>query len=164
MEKYWDNPEYYRQKCRDYYIKHKEYNCARSIKYAKEHRQEVRISKRNYERKRRRENIVYKLHSNIRAAISRCFQNRQYKSFNLVQNCGYALEDLKRHLESKFQEGMNWDNYGFGSDKWNIDHIIPIAAWNITSTKDESFKKCWGLNNLQPLWQIDNLKKGKKIL
>lgn len=70
----------------------------------------------------------------------------------------FTLEELKEHLESKFQPGMTWDNHG----KWHIDHIRPIASFNITSYKDEDFKKCWCLENLQPLWAKDNLSKGAK--
>ena len=33
------------------------------------------------------------------------------------------VKKLKRHLESRFEEGMNWAN--FVSGKWQIDHIIP---------------------------------------
>ena len=29
---------------------------------------------------------------------------------------------------------------------------------------DEDFKKAWALSNLQPLWAIDNLKKGTKLM
>ena len=50
---------------------------------------------------------------------------------------------------------MNWDNYG----QWYIDHIIPKAAFNITSPYCDDFKKCWALDNLQPLWAENNIKK-----
>ena len=64
-------------------------------------------------------------------------------------------EDLEKHLESKFEEGMSWDNYG----EWHIDHIIPQSHFDINSADCEEFKKCWSLENLQPLWKKDNLKK-----
>ena len=67
-----------------------------------------------------------------------------------------------KHLEKQFQNGMNWDNYTkFG---WHIDHIIPVDAFNFTTTKDKEFKECWKLSNLQPLWAYDNWKKNNKIL
>jgi hypothetical protein len=70
----------------------------------------------------------------------------------------FTLKELKEHLESLFQPGMTWENQG----KWHIDHIRPIASFNITSYKDKDFKKCWCLENLQPLWAKDNLSKGAK--
>ena len=71
---------------------------------------------------------------------------------------GYKLQDLKNHLESKFQDGMSWKNIGV----WHIDHIRPISSFNFESFEDIEFKKCWALNNLQPLWAFDNLSKGNK--
>jgi len=57
-------------------------------------------------------------------------------------------------LEHQFKEGMNWDNQG----KWHIDHIIPLSSGN---TEEEIIKLCH-YTNLQPLWAIDNMKKGSK--
>lgn len=71
---------------------------------------------------------------------------------------GYSLEELKIHLESLFQEGMTWDNYG----KWHIDHIKPRSSFRFKSAEDVEFKECWALSNLQPLWAKDNLSKGCK--
>lgn len=68
----------------------------------------------------------------------------------------YTYNDLKTHLELQFQNGMSWDNYG----KWHIDHKRPVSSFNITSFECNDFKECWSLENLQPLWAIDNLKKG----
>jgi len=68
----------------------------------------------------------------------------------------YDLKDLMVHLESLFTDGMSWDNYG----KWHVDHIIPKSYFKFTSVNDESFKQCWALKNLQPLWAKDNMSKG----
>jgi hypothetical protein len=70
----------------------------------------------------------------------------------------YSLKELIDHMKSKFQEGMTLDNYG----EWHVDHIRPVSTFNITSQECEDFKLCWSLSNLQPLWAIDNLKKGAK--
>lgn len=71
----------------------------------------------------------------------------------------YTIDELKSHIESKFIEGMTWENMG----EWHIDHIIPISAFNINSSEDLDFKKCWALKNLQPLWQKDNLSKRNRL-
>jgi hypothetical protein len=62
--------------------------------------------------------------------------------------------DLKKNIESKFIDGMTWDNYG----EWHIDHIKPISSFN----KNEEPKIVNSLDNLQPLWAFDNLSKGCK--
>jgi len=76
---------------------------------------------------------------------------------------GYTLQELKKRIESKFQPGMSWDNWGRGPDKWHIDHIIPISAFNFTSVDDLDFKRCWALKNLQPLWEPQNLSKNNRL-
>lgn len=71
----------------------------------------------------------------------------------------FKVTDLKQHLESLFQPGMSWDNYG----DWHIDHIKPVSLFDITSYDCEDFKKCWCLENLQPLWAEDNRKKSNLV-
>jgi len=68
------------------------------------------------------------------------------------------LNDLMQHLSSKFSKGMSFENYG----QWHIDHIRPVASFNFDSAEHPDFKKCWALNNLQPLWAVDNKMKGDK--
>ncbi len=68
---------------------------------------------------------------------------------------GYTLEDLMAHLESRFEPGMTWENYG----TWHIDHIVPRAAFDYVALDDPGFRECWALSNLQPLWSEDNIKK-----
>ena len=69
---------------------------------------------------------------------------------------GCSFEFLKIHLESKFQKGMAWINYG----KWHVDHIIPLSS----ATTVESISKLCHFTNLQPLWAFDNLSKNGKII
>ena len=71
----------------------------------------------------------------------------------------YTLNDLKLHLEGLFTDGMSWGNYG----RWHIDHIRPVSSFNIKSFNCEDFKLCWSLENLQPLWAIDNFNKSNKF-
>jgi len=72
---------------------------------------------------------------------------------------GYTVEQLKKHIEKQFTDGMSWDNHG----EWHVDHIIPMSKFNFEKPEDDDFKKCWALKNLQPLWAIDNMKKHCKI-
>lgn len=72
---------------------------------------------------------------------------------------GYSLDELVRHLESKFLPGMSWDNYG----EWHIDHVIPKSVFNYSSPRCIDFRRAWALPNLQPLWASDNRRKGDKV-
>jgi hypothetical protein len=71
---------------------------------------------------------------------------------------GYTLADLIAHLEALFVDGMTWANYG----EWHIDHVRPIASFEITSVDCDDFRACWELANLQPLWAADNIAKGAR--
>ena len=73
---------------------------------------------------------------------------------------GYTVADLRERLEGLFKQGMTWDNYG---SAWHIDHIIPIRAFNFSSVEHLDFKRCWALDNLQPLWAFENLKKNGRF-
>jgi len=98
-------------------------------------------------------NVMYTRMSNsIRRSLNDTASNWE----NMV---GYTVEDLMKHLESLFEVGMTWEN----REEWHIDHIIPLAYFNYTSPEDEDFKKCWALENLQPLWAYDNKSKNNKI-
>jgi len=70
---------------------------------------------------------------------------------------GCTTKQLIQHVEAQLKPGMTWENYGDAIDQWQIDHIIPLVAFNL---KKESHVK-WANNfkNLQPLWSGDNLKK-----
>ncbi len=64
---------------------------------------------------------------------------------------GTSIENVKRNLESQFQPGMNWENYG----KWHVDHIVPLAS----AKSKEELEKLYHYTNLQPLWAADNIRK-----
>jgi hypothetical protein len=70
---------------------------------------------------------------------------------------GCEPEELKKHLENLFVDGMTFENYG----EWEIDHCKPISSFDLTEI--EEVKKCFNYKNLQPLWMHDNRVKRSKI-
>jgi hypothetical protein len=92
-------------------------------------------------------------------ALRKALRNKSGSWKSLV---GYTTDELKKHLEDKFVDGMDWDLFVKG--KIHIDHIIPKSHFKYQKYTDEEFIMCWSLDNLQPLWAKDNLKKGAKIL
>lgn len=130
-------------------------------KYREKNIDKIKKTKRDYERNRKASDPIYKLISNFRTAIyqvlkeSNVEKNKHY--FDILQ---YTPEELIVHLELQFKDSMNWDNYGF----WHVDHKLPITHFNIQEMGDEEFMKCWSLENLQPMWAEDNLRKSNKII
>ena len=73
---------------------------------------------------------------------------------------GCTVEQVVQHIEKQFTPGMTWDNQGKADDEWEIDHIIPFVAFDV-SNRDEQFIVSW-YQNLQPLWGPANRSKGGK--
>jgi len=107
-------------------------------------------------RNKRRSTPKGKLRHSFSSLMSYRLASKSKKS--TFSEVSYSLEELMSHLELLFKPGMTWDNYG----KWEVDHIKPDCQFNYQSTKDQSFKECWALSNLQPMWSIDNkIKNGR---
>ena len=99
-----------------------------------------------------------KIRDAMSKGIRKSLKSKKEGSWKNLVN--YTLEELMYHLEKQFKPGMTFENHGL----WHIDHIIPVSSFKITSNDCDEFKKCWDLNNLQPLWAKENLQKGSKIL
>ena len=112
-----------------------------------------------YNNTRTKTNIQYKLSKALRSRLYHALQGNQ-KTGSAVRDLGCSIDELKMHLESKFQSGMSWDNWSF--DGWHIDHIKPLASFDL-SDRAQLLLACH-YTNLQPLWAIDNLSKGDSII
>jgi len=131
----------------------------RNKEYRKTHKQE-----RNAQLKERRKiDTAFNINASMSTAIRESLKDGK-NGDHWEALVDYDLEELMAHLKSKFTDGMNWDNYGWGKDKWNIDHVIAKCHFNITSRYCQDFKDCWALDNLQPLWQIRNFEKGNRLM
>lgn len=92
--------------------------------------------------------------------IIRLKKGRKYAS--AISLVGCSIEHLKDHLEKQFVDGMTWGNYGFGKNKWTIDHILPLDSFNLFNIEEQ--KKAFHYTNLQPMWGSANFRKSNKIL
>lgn len=119
--------------------------------------QDKQLYYREYHRKRRQTDINYKLLYNLRIRL-RSALKQNAKTGTTLQFLGCSIDKFKTHLESKFQPGMTWENYGYKG--WHLDHIRPLSSFDLTDT--EQLRHAAHYTNIQPLWAIDNLKKGAK--
>jgi hypothetical protein len=128
--------------------------------YRKQNKERIKEVKRIYQKHKRHTDPLYKLISNFRTAIYIVLkENNLHKYGHYFDVLGYTPNELIEHLEKQFIDGMNWENYG----EWHIDHIRPISSFMFESSEDEEFKKCWSLENLQPMWGVENIRKGNKL-
>ena len=150
---YWSNVDNNREKAR------KKGQKFRTSDSYKNWRDSNRDRLNSWYRQKRQTDPLYKLACNCRNRIYSILKNKYKKSAwkNII---GCTTEELHNYLESKFQPGMSWDNYGYGTDKWNIDHIMPLSS---AKNKKEIIDLC-NFKNLQPMWQVENFKKSDKIL
>jgi hypothetical protein len=109
---------------------------------------------------KRYSSVKARIHSSISGYICKLLKGKKggRKWEDLI---GYSIQDLMSHLESKFKDGMSWNNYG--KHGWSIDHIIPVSVFNFNSVNDMDFHRCWALSNLQPMWHPDNIRKFNRI-
>lgn len=123
-------------------------------KYRKKHKKRIYKQIRNIEKEKYKTNICFKVRKNTQRRILLALKGK-CKSANTVELLGCSIEEYKKYLESKFQEGMKWENHGIYG--WHIDHIKPCASFDLTNPEEQ--KKCFHYTNTQPLWADENVKK-----
>lgn len=134
--------------------KSKEYiESRRKIRRASDRRRKDK--RREYERQRRATDPNYRLECQIRSRTLKALKNNS-KSDSTVGLLGCSIPYARKHLESQFTHGMNWDNHGVLG--WHIDHIIPCASFDLSDPEQQ--RQCFHYTNLQPLWAQDNEVKG----
>ena len=163
MKKYESKPETKKRKSKNHKV-WSEKNRDHLNNYHKEWREKNinkhRENKRNYEKNRKSNDPLYKLIGNFRTAIYQVLkENNIKKNGHYFEILKYTPEQLIEHLEKQFSDEMTWDNYGL----WHVDHKHPISLYNIKEIGDDEFLKCWSLDNLQPMWGCENIKKSNKL-
>lgn len=109
-----------------------------------------------YLRNKRKSDPMFALRFKMRAIIRKAFDRNGYTKKSKSQLIlGCTFEQLKKHLENKFQLGMTWEN----RSEWHIDHITPLSSANT----EEDVIRLNHYTNLQPLWAEDNLRKSDKM-
>lgn len=137
-KRYENNKEYIKQKNNEYYYANKEVVMKKALIRQKE-----------------------RLKTDRMYLLSRRLRNRLYcalKTKNWKKHTKFALyigcdsETLVNHIQVQFKDGMSWDNQG----QWHIDHIIALDS----ATTEEELHKLCHYTNLQPMWALDNIRKG----
>jgi hypothetical protein len=160
---------------KNYYQQHKEYyklwrnnNKPKVLEYHKRHRSQKRkymiwyreknkfayqMYQKMYRERRRRTDPNFKVSENLRSRLNTALRH-QSKTGSAIRDLGCSIEDFKTYITTKFSPGMTWDNYG----EWELDHIIPLSRFNLTDRNQ--LLMALNYTNYQPLWKIDNIRKG----
>lgn len=111
-------------------------------------------------RERRKDDPNYKIMASVRSRLIQAIKGRR-KSKRTAEILGARIEVVRAHIESQFQDGMTWENWGrgwHGAREWHLDHIKPLASFDLTDP--EQLATAAHYTNLQPLWAVENLRKG----
>lgn len=154
-------------KQREYRIKNADVIRQRRRRYRSQNAAKIKASKQTYAAnnrekiaksiaRRRAKNPIARMANSMRRSIRRYLDAGQKGEMSSFEIIGCSKDDLRNHLQSKFKDGMTWENYG---KHWHIDHIVPLIS---ARTADDVKRLChW--TNLQPLTAFENISKGSKI-
>ena len=133
------------------------YRDEKEREYRKNNKDRINANARKRLRKKVN-NPLYIVSSRLRSRLSVSLRmGGIIKSLKTFELCGCNQKELVAYIESKFTEGMSWENHGLKG--WHIDHIIPCCDFDLNNPIEQA--KCFHFTNMQPLWWHDNLKKRK---
>jgi len=154
-----ENPEYYNAVCKRYRDRNPKKRYEICMKWKRDNPEKCKVIQRKSNKKTRSTpsgNLNHRMSVSIQRALKGNKKGRKWEDM-----IGYTLDDLKKHIEAQFVDGMTWALLLKG--KIHIDHKIPKSVFNYKTSEDIDFHRCWALSNLQPLWAKDNLKKNDKL-
>jgi hypothetical protein len=119
------------------------------------HNNKKEINKRRAKREtwRWHNDSEFRLKKTIRSRFKKAVKE-SWRSGSFIKSLGCSISELKIYLESKFQKGMSWENYG---TYWEIDHIQPFCSADLSNWKE--VQSIIHYSNLQPICKKDHIQK-----
>jgi len=136
---------------KQYRLDNKEFTVEYGKKYRFYNKEKIALAKKQ----KLSTDPLFRLICNYRNRINNAI-NGNSKSASTMKLLGCSIEFLKQHLEKQFKPGMSWEN----RSSFHVDHIRPCASFDLI--KPEEQRKCFNYTNLQPLFPIDNMRKGAR--
>jgi len=147
------NKEHHNKQMKEHYLKTKERYQERSKK--NNSKPETKELTRNRQNNRYQTDINFRLSQLCRNRVRRALKGLN-KSDSTMKLIGCTIDELRNHIESKFEPWMTWENQGSGG--WDIDHIKACFHFNLADPEQQRI--CFNWSNLQPMEHIANIKKG----
>ena len=164
------NKEHIKEVKKEWYLKNKEHIKERSKKWYLKNIEHIKEQKKEYlsrpekkELRRNRINNKYKTDINFRLT-ELCRRRLRHalkgnsKTASTMELIGCTPDELRQHIESKFEPWMNWENQGLGG--WDVEHIKACFHFNMEDPQQQ--RACFNWSNLQPMEHIANIKKGTR--
>jgi hypothetical protein len=172
-----DHKEEIQEKKKRYRLNHKEEIKQYNKKYSSDSNNRKKRRQRNNKRARARykNDPAYRIGILVSGMIYRMMkkQGASKNGASCWKYLPYTPEQFQRHIESKFEDWMTFENQGRYNDKtwdendpstktWQIDHIIPQEDLPFSSMEEPNFQKLWALENIRPLSAKQNVEDGAK--
>lgn len=136
---------------------------ARNIDRVKEVQKEYRTKNKDKiladRRRRWREDPRFKLSVALRNRINFVLSGRR-KTKSSLELLGCSYEEARKYIETRFQEGMTWENHGL----WHIDHKKPLLGADVDLDDPNRVSELCHYTNLQPLWGAENIRKSNRMV
>lgn len=130
---------------------------AQMLAYQQANREKINKYNSEYKTKRMKENTLFKEEATLRRLIYSYFRSKKGygPKSSLNQIIGLPYKDYITYIESQWEEGMSWENYGNKKGQWVCDHINPTST---AGSKEELLSRFHFLN-VRPMWASDNVRK-----
>ena len=123
-----------------------------------DYNQRYRPIRNERNKERLRTDPVYKVKKNVRSRISECLKKYDQKRKDKIKYLGTSKYFYHQWLQYQFDNHMNWDNYG---SYWEIDHVNPIATFDLTI--EDKIYECFDWKNTRPLEKKANKRKSDTV-
>jgi hypothetical protein len=141
----------YNKKHKQWYAENREERLAKMKQYREKNKSILNEKKKAYNKHRRKTNTNFLIKSRLRCLIYNSVKlYGQGKKVEKSKTYGLNLNEIAEHLS-------NTKPLDFNEQLYHIDHIIPLASFNLS--KSSEVKKAFNKNNLQWLPAIENIKK-----
>jgi hypothetical protein len=142
-----------KQLAREYRKKHPQKCKERIRRWRVNNPQKWKEYKRN-RRERQKADPVWRAMRNIRKRVREVLKGKRAARSTV----GCSRNEFMRHIESKFTNGMHWNNYG---TYWHLDHVVPLSHFDLSDPYQAKMANHW--TNLQPLEAEKNIEKSNTI-
>lgn len=153
--------ETHKKERRAHIVENYETVMMQKAKWRENNKEKINVYLNDYRKKLKEKEpfriLVSYFHINVRMALKKNYET------SYCEYLGCTIKEYKAYLESKFQPGMTWENYGKAKKnekRWQIDHIIPQSKFDLSNK--ENWYKCFNYKNTQPLWWEQNISKDKR--
>ena len=135
-----EDPDHVKKRRRNYYIENHDEEKERSSSWKKRNPEKVSEYNRGYReayvKNRIESDPLYSVRCSVRNLIKSSIYHKGFtKNSRTFEILGCSYEEFREHIESHWEDWMNWDNYGNPKDcvfelnkTWEYDHIVPVSS------------------------------------